>query len=160
MRARNLMLVPALALALLGSGCSAMKSTIDAAFAPAPKVVTQEATVAVASAVVSGTPVAGFPDTLPLWPGSALAKSTVTKTPQGKSYSASFTTSDPYGDVIAGMGVGLKNAGFTAAATDGSSGQLKASILMVSNDQLEGIITISKSPKKPVTMDYVVTPKK
>jgi hypothetical protein len=160
MRARYLMIVPALAVALLGSGCGTVKQKLDEKFTPAPTIITQEATVAAPSAQVSGTVSAGFPDTLPLWPGSSLAKKKTTKTPQGNSYTAEFTTADPYKDVLAGVGEGLKTAHYKVSATDGSTGLVKVSILMISNSKVEGIVTISQIPKKAVHIEYVITPKR
>ena len=160
MRVRYLMIVPVLAAALLGSGCTSVKATLDKKFTPPPTIVTQEATVAAPSAQVSGTVSAGFPETLPLWPGSELVKKKTTRTPQGKSYTASFQTTDPYADVLAGVGQGLKTAHFKVAVTDGSTGVVKVSILMISNSKVEGIVTISQIPHKPVSIEYVITPKK
>ena len=160
MRARYLILVPALALMVLGSGCTSVKQQLDAKFTPKPTIVTQEATVAAVGAPIVGTLVTGFPDSLPLWPGGSVTKTKTTKTPQGKSYSATLTTPDPYKDVVAGVGAGLKKAGFKVTAVDGSSGVLKATLLMISDSTLEGIVTVSQLPDKPVHVEYVITPKK
>ena len=159
MRVRYLMVVPALAVVLLGSGCSAVKQKLDAKFTPPPTIVTQEATVAAPSAQVSGTVSAGFPETLPLWPGASLVKKSTTKTPQGKSYTAEFTTADPYGDVLAGVGAGLKTAKFKLSAVDASTEMVKVNVLMISNSKIEGIVTVSQAPKKLVHIEYVITPK-
>ena len=100
MRARNLMIITVLAALLLsGSGCTKVKTKLDAKFTPPPKVVTVEATVAAGGAPVTGKLVKGFPSTLPLWPGASLTSSKTTKTPQGKSYSATFKTGDPYAEL-------------------------------------------------------------
>jgi hypothetical protein len=160
MRVRYLMIVPALAVTILGSGCSTVKQTLDEKFTPPPTIVTQEATVAAPSAQVSGTVSAGFPETLPLWPGANLAKMKTTKTPQGKSYTANFTKADPYDAVLAGVGEGLKTAGFKVAAADGSTEMVRVNILIISNKQIEGIVTVSQAPKKLVHVEYVITPKR
>jgi len=160
MRARNLMIVPALAVVLLGSGCSAVKQKLDEKFTPAPTIVTQEATVAAPSAQVSGTVSAGFPETLPLWPGANLAKMKTTKTPQGKSYTANFATADPYDDVLKGVVEGLKTAGYKVAAADGSTEMVRVNLLMISDKKIEGIVTVSQVPKKLVHIEYVITPKR
>ena len=160
MRARHLMIAPVLAAALLGSGCSTVKTKLDAKFTPPPTVITKEATVAVASASVEGTLTRGFPDTVPLWPGATLTTSKTTKTSQGESYSAMFKTGDPFDDVLAGLGLGLKKAGFTVAATDSSADKMKVNILMVSDAELEGIVTVSQLTGKAVHIEYVITPKK
>ena len=160
MRARYLMIAPVLAAMLLGSGCSSVKAKLDAKFTPPPTVVTVEATVAAVGASVDGKVAKGFPSTLPMWPGAKLTASKTTKTPQGKSYSAMFKTSDPYADVLAGVGVGLKKAGFKVSATHASTDKMKVDILIVSNAKLEGIVTVSQLPKKAVHIEYVITPKK
>ena len=154
------MIVPVLAAVLLGSGCSSVKAQLDAKFTPKPTIVTQEATVAAVGAPIDGSVAHGFPGDLPMWPGATLFKQKTTKTPQGKSYTETFTTGDPFVDVLAGVGVGLKRAGFKVAATDGSTGVVKAGILMVSNADLEGIVTVSQVPRRPVQIEYVITPKK
>jgi len=141
------------------SGCS-VKSTLDAKLTPKPTTVTVEATVAAVSAPIDGTLAQGFPDTVPMWPGARVAKSKTTKTPQGTSYSAIMTTADPYADVFAGVGAGLKQAGWKVEASDAGTPELPASILMISNGDAEGIVTITQSPKKPVSIQYVITPKK
>jgi hypothetical protein len=140
------------------SGC-AVKSTLDKKFTPPPTKVTVEATVAVAGASVEGTLTGGFPDTLPVWPGATVTKSKTTKTPQGKSYSAIMTTPDPYADVLAGVGEGLKRAEWKPAVTDASGPDQKVSIIMISNLEADGIVTVSQLPKRPVRIEYVVTPK-
>ena len=160
MRIRYLMIVPVLAVAVLGSGCSSVKASLDAKFTPKPTVVTQEATVAAVGVPVDGTLSVGFPDSLPLWPGSVLTKTKVTKTPQGKSYTANFKTDDPYKDVLAGVNEGLKTAGFKVAATDGSTSAVKVNILIISNSSLQGIVTLSQMPNAATHIEYVITPKK
>ena len=93
------------------------KSALDEKLTPEPTTVTVEATVAAVGASVEGTLTKGFPDTLPLWPGATVTKSKTTKTPQGTSYSAILTTPDPYADVLAGVGEGLKQADWKVEAT-------------------------------------------
>jgi hypothetical protein len=103
---------------------------------------------------------AGFPDTLPMWPGAKVTKTKTTKTPQGKSYSATLTTVDPYADVLAGVGEGLKQGDWTVEAADVSSPGQKVTLLTISSKTGEGMITVSQMTKKPVIIEYVVTPKK
>lgn len=141
------------------SGC-AVKSTLDAKLAPKPTTVTVEATVAAVGAPINGTLTKGFPDDLPMWPSAKVAKSMVTNTRQGASYSAILTTRDPFADVLAGVGEGLKQADWRVEATDASSAAQQVSILMISNTGADGIVTVSQMGAKPVAIEYVVTPKK
>jgi hypothetical protein len=154
------MIGAALATVLVGSGCSSVKSQLDATLTPKPTVITQEATVAAVGAIIHGAPVRGFPESLPMWPGAKVSVSKTTKTPQSKSYSATMSTKDPYADVLAGVGAGLKKAGFKVTATDGSTDTVKVTLLMISDSTLEGIVTLSQAAKKPVIIRYDVSPKK
>jgi hypothetical protein len=140
------------------SGCS-VKSSIDAQLAPKPTTVTVEATIATVGAPIDGTLAEGFPSTVPMWPAGKVVKSKTTKTPQGKSYSVVLTTSDPFADVVAGVGEGLKQSKWKVAATDATTPDQKVSILLISNTEADGIVTISQLPKKPVRIEYVITPK-
>jgi hypothetical protein len=149
----------AVAASLALSGCS-MKSTLDAKLAPKPTTVTVEATVAAVSAPLEGSVTDGFPDSVPLWPGAKVTKSKKTKTPQGTSYSVSMTTVDPFDNVVAGVGEGLKQAGWTVEVTDASTPEQKASILMVTSPDADGIVTIAQATETSVGIQYVVTPKK
>lgn len=141
------------------SGCS-VKNSIDQRLAPEPTTVTVEATVAAVDASIDGTLTKGFPAELPMWPGAKVAKSKATKTPQGTSYSAAMTTWDPFDDVLAGVGEGLEQSEWTVEATDASTAEATVTILMISSSDADGIVTISQTPKKPVRIEYVVTPKK
>ncbi len=148
----------AVAALLVLPGCS-VKSSLDAKLAPKPTTVTVEATVAAIGAPIDGTLTKGFPDTLPMWPQAKVTKSKTTKTPQGKSYSAVMTTPDPYADVLAGVGEGLEKADWKVEATEASTAAQKMSILLISNADADGIVTVSQLPKKPVRIEYVITPK-
>jgi DNA-binding HxlR family transcriptional regulator len=37
---------------------------------------------------------------------------------------------------------------------------LKATLLVISSSELEGVVTVSQLPSQPVHVEYVVTPKK
>jgi hypothetical protein len=143
---------------LMITGCS-VKSALDERLTPEPKTVTVEATVAAVGAAVEGTLTAGFPDTLPLWPGATVVKSKTTKTPQGPSYSAIMTTPDPYADVLAGVGEGLKQAEWKAEALDASTPEQQVTLLTVSRPDADGIVTVTQLPQQPVRIEYVITPK-
>ena len=159
MRVRHMTVALAAVVALVLSGCS-VKSSIDERLAPPPTTVTIEATVAAVGAPIDGTLTKGFPDTLPMWPGAKVTKSKATKTPQGTSYSAALTTPDPFDDVLAGVGTGLEEGDWKVEATDASTSEATVTILMISNDDADGIVTISQTPDKPVRIEYVITPKK
>jgi hypothetical protein len=97
---------------------------------------------------------------MPMWPGATLTKTKTTKTPQGKSYTADFSTPDPYADVLAGVGEGLKRAGFKVTATDASTGPVKVALLVIADKKFQGVVTLSKMPNEPVTIEYTITPKR
>jgi hypothetical protein len=159
MRVRSMSAAMVVALApFLIAGCS-VKSALDEKFTPEPKTVTIEATVAAVGASVEGTLTADFPDTLPLWPAATVTKSKTTKTPQGASYSAIMTTPDPYADVLAGVGEGLKQAEWKVEALDASTPEQQVTLLTVSNPDADGIVTVTQLPGKPVRIEYVITPK-
>lgn len=148
-----------LAVALAVSGCASVKKSLDDKLAPPPTVVTQEATVAAVGASVVGTITADFAKNLPLWPGSRVVRTRTTKTAQGKAFSAQFTTTDPFADVVAGLGQGLTDGGWKVELTDASSPDASASILMISNADDEGLVTVSEIASKPVTIEYTISPK-
>jgi len=152
------MLTTMIAAAVALSGCS-VKQSLDAQLTPKPTTVTVEATVAAVGAPIDGTLNAGFPDTLPMWPGAKLIKSKTTKTAQGKSHSATLKTGDSYADVVAGVGKGLEDTGWTAETIDASSAGQKVTIIMISNADDEGIVTVSQTASKPVQIEYVIAPK-
>lgn len=157
-------LIAALALCALvapvASGCASVKKTLDAKFTPPPTVVTQEATVAAVGASVVGTMTGTFPDQLPVWPGAKIVRTKTTKTAQGKAFSATFTTVDPFDDVVAGLGKGLTDSGWQVAVTDASSPEASASVLVISNANNEGLVTVSEVASKPVTIEYTISAKK
>jgi len=163
MRRRHtyLALLAMIALFALGvPGCASVKNTLDAKFTPPPTVVTQEATVAAVGASVVGTLTGDFTKTLPLWPGSKVVRTRSTKTAQGTAFSATFSTIDPFTDVVAGLGEGLKKAGWKVEVADVSSPDASASILTISNSANEGLVTVSEIASKPVTIEYTIAPKK
>jgi len=159
MRVRYVLVAAATVLAsLVLSGCS-VKSAIDERLTPEPKTVTVEATVAAVGAAVEGTLAAGFPDTLPLWPGSAVATSKTTTTSQGESYSTILTTPDPYPDVLAGIGEGLKQAAWKVEALDASTPEQKMALLTVSSPDADGLVSVTQFSDTQVRIEYVITPK-
>lgn len=144
-------------LAVSAVGCA----NLTESFKPTPKVVTIEATVASVDATMSGVPLAeGRPENLPLWPGSKVETSTQTRTPQGRSWSATFITADDFDAVVKGLAVGLKDAGWAAEATDASAGAERTALLSASDDAAEALLTVTHSAESSDTsIDIVVTPK-
>ncbi len=157
MRVRIIAVTVLLAVALPGlAGCD----KVDAYLNPKPKVVTQEATVAVAGANVSGTVEAEMPQGLPLWPDAVATASTTSHVPGGTTWATSFTTTDAYDDVFKGMGAGFQRAGWTVETEDIGTPEAKAAVFTVSKDNIEGAITITDVAPGQVTIDYVMGPKK
>jgi hypothetical protein len=132
---------------VLLSGCSASESVLT----PTPPVVTQEATVAAAGALVDGTLPEGTPSSLPLWPESKVLAGEADK--QG-AFSLVLQTSDPFSDVIAGMGAGLERAGWQAAE---SAEESATTVLDVSGEGLEGLVTLTDADGA-VTIEYFLAP--
>ncbi len=142
-------------------GCASVKSSLDARFTPKPQLITQEATVAATGASIIGKIPPGFPRTLPMWPGARVYRTKVTNTRNGKpSYILSTWTRDPFADVLAGLGKGFLDGGWKVRGTDVSIDKQKVVILTISGLGSEGIVTVSQIASRPVTIDYVVGPKK
>ena len=155
MRVRLIVLAALLAVVVPGvSGCG----QIDAMLNPKPKVITQEATVAVAGASVQGQLEAEMPEGLPLWPDAVVTDSTLSKVPGGKSWAASFTTTDVYDDVYKGMGAGFQRAGWTVESVDTSVPEAKSATFTVQKDNVEGVVSISQVDSGTVSIDYVMGP--
>lgn len=159
MRARTITTLSLLvALAAVLAGCSQIKQVVT----PKPKInkVTIEATVAVPAAPITGKLAAGSPENLPLWPGSVLVRYQSKKVPQGTTWTTTFSTGDPYKDVLNGVGVGFQRAQWQVAAQDMSSLEGSSTVLTVSNSKVEGLVTISDLPtQKIVKIEYDITPR-
>lgn len=155
LRVTGVLLVAALAVST--TGCD----TLADRFKPAPKVVTVEAKVASLDATTTGRPLAsGRPEGLPLWPGSTVVVSAQTATPQGRSWTAAFTTEDEFEDVVKGYAVGLQNAGWTAEVTDASVGEEQTSLVSATGRSGDALVTVARSADTSRTnIDVVVTPK-
>jgi hypothetical protein len=147
-----------LAFATVATGCAQVQQAIT----PKPKInhVTVEATVAAPAAAVNGKLAGGAPKTLPLWPGSTVVRSKATKLKSGTTWTATLSTPDPYTDVLNGVGVGFQRAQWQVAAQDMTSGDTSSTVLTVSNDSSDGIVTVSNLPKKKqVRIEYTITPR-
>lgn len=154
MRGRSLIGIILLgALALPLGGCA----QLTAAFKPEPKIVTQEATVAVVGAAVSGKLEADMPEGLPLWPKSTVVKSTYMRAPGGRSWAATLLTDDTYDDVLKGTGAGLQKAGWTFDVTDASVPGAKSAVLNISRQGKEGVVSIVETPEG-TSIEYVINP--
>ena len=140
-------------LALPLGGCAQLTE----AFKPEPKIVTQEATVAVVGAAVTGELEKEMPEALPLWPESTVVKSTYTSAPGGRSWAATLLTADAYDDVLKGTGAGLQKAGWTVEVTDASIPGAMSAVLNISREGKEGVISIAETPEG-TTIEYVINP--
>ena len=126
---------------------------LEQRFTPPPKVVTQEATVAVGGAPVQGELAAETPEGLPLWPGAQVVESTGTE----DAYGLTLLTSDPYEDVLNGVAAGFEKAGWQVAQDAGGGEDAASVVLTVKSDALEGFVTISQIETATTQLDYVVT---
>ena len=156
LRVLGVMLI--VAVAVSAAGCARVADSLK----PRPNVVVIEATVASVDATISGGTLApGRPSSTPLWPGSRLVSSAQTQTPQGKSWTASFTTSDEFDDVVKGLAVGLENAGWTTEVADASVGGEQTSLLSAATSSTDALFTVARSADASVTsIDVVITPKR
>jgi len=126
---------------------------LEQRFTPPPKVVTQEATVAVDGAQVSGELAPETPEGLPLWPGATVLESTGTD----DAYGLTLQTSDPFQDVLSGVAAGFEQAGWEVAQ-EGEGGEDATSVVLtVKSDALEGFVTISQVETSTTQLDYVMT---
>ena len=143
------------ALALGVTGCA----QIEKAIAPAPTInhVTIKAKVAAPGAAIVGTLKQKLPADLPLWPGSGVTKEHLTKGTNGDSWSATFTTTDPYNDVLVGTAKGFQDASWQVAEQDLSSANASVTVLTISSSAAEGVVTISARPDKTTQIGYVIT---
>ena len=137
-------------LSLAATGCAQLTEK----FKPAPKIVTREATVAVAAAAVEGAFQYPPPDGLPLWPTAKVVKPE--KRAKGsKAWDEILLAADTYDVVMAGMVTGLEKGGWTVETIDASTPEARTSILNVSGNGREGVITIAETPQG-TTIGYVI----
>ena len=137
-------------LSLATTGCG----RITAALKPADKIVTREATVAVAAAAVEGNFKSPAPEGLPLWPTGKVVPSEATDN-ASESWNETLLVADTFDDVLAGMVTGLEKAGWQVETIDASVPEARASVLNVVGNNREGAITITETPEG-TTIDYVI----
>jgi len=137
-------------LSLSATGCDQLTKK----FTPPPKIVTREATVAVAAAPIVGAFASQVPQGLPLWPTAKVVG--VENRPKGtKSFDETLLAADTYDVVLAGMVTGLEKGGWKVETNDVGTPEARASILNVSGNSREGVITIAETPKG-TTIGYVI----
>jgi len=148
MRVRTVVLTVLAIVALASAmGCTGLQE----AFTPPPKVVTEEATVAVDGASVVGELAADTPENLPVWPDATVVESVTTD----DAYSLTLTTADRFDDVLAGVAAGFEKAGWEVASEETSEGG-RVAVLTVSTAGREGFITITELEDLSVQLDYVL----
>lgn len=140
-------LVVALAAAL--SGCSRVSGVSDVLPAKADDRV-QEPTSAAVSASVNGDLPADTPDDIPLWPGATVKSAATTD----GAFDLLLVTADSIEDIVNGLGLGFERAGWSVASSVESDA---ATVLEVSNDTLEGMVTVSVA-EEGNSIEYLLTP--
>lgn len=137
------------ALAFATAGCE----KLDAALAPEPTIITQEATVAVPAAQVIGVVAEGAPEGLPLWPGARVEGSEATR----GTFTLVLVASDTFEDVVNGVGVGLQRAGWEVAEeASGTEGE-RVTVLTVARAGASGFVTLAEGADG-TTIEYVIEP--
>jgi hypothetical protein len=139
------------ALSLSATGCA----QITAKMTPPPRIVTREATVAVAAAAVQGAFKSSPPEGLPLWPKATVVPPEKAATPRG-TWAEALLAADTFDTVQAGMVAGLEKGGWKVETTDASVPGARTSVLNVVGTGSEGIITISETPEG-TRIDYTIT---
>jgi hypothetical protein len=143
------------ALSFSVTGCA----QITARLTPPDKIVTREATVAVAAAAVQGTFKSPPPEGLPLWPTASVVPPENNAASSTKSWDETLLAADNFDMVLAGMVTGLEKGGWKVEAIDASVPDARTSILNVSGNGSEGVITISETPEG-TRIDYTIAPSK
>ncbi len=148
MLSRRILLAALAVLAAMAlAGCDTLQSVVT----PEPEVITEEATVAVAGAAVSGELSADTPQGLPLWPGAEVIESTSSE----DTYSLTLSTGDPYDDVLPGLAAGFERAGWEVTSEESDEGG-RIAVLSLTTQGQEGFITITELESKAVQLDYVL----
>lgn len=141
-------LLAALALGSLG-GCAAL----DAALAPEPKVVTEEATIADPDAQVIGTVADGAPESLPLWPGARVEASKSVR----EAFTLVLVAQEPFDEVVNGVAVGLQRAGWEVAEEAGGDAGERVTVLTIGRAGASGFVTLAEGTDG-TTIEYIVEP--
>lgn len=99
----------------------------------------------------------GAPSNLPVWEGATVLRTRIFKSVAGDTWSATLSTKDPYGEVVAGMATGFQNEGWQVQSQDLSSGNTSTTVLTVSTNQADGLCTIATDKDKTTHIDYALT---
>jgi hypothetical protein len=156
MRVRSIVSIALIAVLALGlAGCEQIKKAI----APPPTInqVTIKAKVAAPDAKIVGTYAAKAPANLPVWPDSTLVKDRVTNGANGKSWSATFASTDLYDDIVLGTAKGFQDASWQVMQQDVSSAEASVTVFTVSSSDGEGVVTVTAQPDKTTQIGYVIT---
>ena len=151
MRARTIVTAALIGvLSIAATGCDQMTER----FKPEPKIVTREATVAVAAAPVVGSFRDAVPNGLPLWPTAKVVEPEK-RAKASKSWDETLLAADTYEDVLAGTVTGLERGGWQVETIDASTEEASATVLNVAGNGREGVITITRTPEG-TTIGYVI----
>lgn len=136
-----------LVLALGVSGCDAVSDALQ----PKTEVVTSEGLVAAPGAKVSGELPAGLPQDLPLWPAATVVSGEVD---EDGTIDLALDATASFDDVVAGIGVGFEKAGWKVveSLTDNTT-----TVLEVSNDAYDGVITITNGEDVGTSVEYLLS---
>ncbi|HEY5540452.1 MAG TPA: hypothetical protein VIL41_03250 [Coriobacteriia bacterium] len=161
MRLRSVLsvaLIAALGLSL--TGCAQIMKAIT----PAPKINHVTIAAKVAAPGAPTTPkLVSVPSNLPVWPDSSVVKGRVNKNAKvikganGTSWSVSLATHDSYQDVVNGTAKGFLDAKWQVMQQDVSSAETSVTVLTVSSQTCQGVVTVSAEPDKTTQIGYVIT---
>jgi hypothetical protein len=87
-------------------------------------------------------------------------KEHLTKGTNGNSWSATFTSSDPYSEIVAGTAKGFQDASWQVMQQDVSSPEATITVLTVGSSGSEGVVTVTAQPDKTTQIGYVITTSK
>lgn len=139
--------VAALGLLLPVTGCSEVQSALPST----PETVAEEPLVASTDADVSGELGSEIPADIPVWPE---AKVISAEEIEGGSWLVVLETSEPYEDVVLGMGVGFERAGWEVA--EGGEEET-LTMLDVSGSGYQGVVTVY-SANAGTSIEYLLMP--
>lgn len=131
------------------TGCAKLEQR----FTPPPQVVTEEATVAVSGAAVTGD-LGEAPQDLPVWPGATVTDQSITD----GAYAVTMTTVDVYDDVLKGVAVGFERAGWSVAQEESGDQGARSAVLTVTGSEYEGYVTITEAENEVIQVDYLLSP--
>jgi len=152
MRSRFITSAILLAFIAAASGCTGVGDALNLD----PKVVTIEATVAAPAAAVEGSLPEGTPAWLPLWPTATVVEGFAAD----GTFDLLLNTSDEYDAVLAGVAQGFEDEGWQVAQEDlgGAGAGSRTTVLTVSGDRGEGVVTVTEDGSGTVAISYVMSP--